>query len=144
MGYIFVCDNIVAMCVTNTTWEEFTVVMSTACINYFKLAGLIANVDEDIERFFSLQLYNCKLLSVAHFYFLANHIDTLTASGLIGVFNLLHNKTQYSFIDCENISNSIRILLPQITIKSVDLFETIHKFKNMLDCNVNKNNIYIY
>jgi hypothetical protein len=143
MGYIFVCDNVVALCVTNKIWEEFKVVMSTACINYLKQAELIDNVDEDLERFFTLQLYNCNLLSDAHFYFWHNHLDALIDSGLIGVYNLLHNKPQYSFIDCENISNSIRILLPQITIKSV-LFETINKFKNMLDCNVNKNNIYIY
>ena len=77
-------------------------------------------------------------------YLLANHIDVLTASGLIGVLNLLNDQTKYSFIDCENISNSIRILLPQITIKSVVLFETINNFKNMLDCNVNKTDIYIY
>jgi hypothetical protein len=132
------------LCVTNLIWEEFKVAMSIACINYLKQAELIANVDEDIERFCSLQLHNCALLSVAHLYLLANYIDALTASGLIGVLNLLHDQTKYSFIDCENISNSIRILLPQITIKSVRLFETIHKFKNMLDCNVNKTDIYIY
>jgi hypothetical protein len=132
------------LCVTNLIWEEFKVAMSIACINYLKQAELIANVDEDIERFCSLQLHNCALLSVAHLYFLANQIDVLTASGLIGVFNLLNDQTKYSFIDCENISNSIRILLPQITIKSVRLFETIHKFKNMLDCNVTKTDIYIY
>ena len=144
MGYIFVYDNIVIMCVTNRIWEEFKVAMSIACINYLKQTELITNIEEDIERFFSLQLYNFTLLSGAYLYLLANHIDVLTASGLIGVFNLLHNKTQYSFIDCENISNSIRILLPQITIKSVVLFETINNFKNMLDCNVNKTDIYIY
>ena len=143
MGYIFVCDNIVALHVTNKIWDEFKVAMSIACINHLEQAELIANVDEDIERFFTLQLYNCNLLADAHFYFLANYIDALTDSGLIGVFNLLHDQTKYSFIDCENISNSIRILLPQITIKS-DLFETINKFKNMLDCNVNKTDIYIY
>jgi len=143
MGYIFVCDNIVILCVTNRIWEEFKVVIASACINYLKQAELITNIEEDIERFFSLQLYNCNLLSDAHLYFLANHIDDLHTSGLIGVFNLLHNKTKYSVIDCENISNSIRILLPQITIKSI-LFETINNFKNMLDCNVNKTDIYIY
>jgi len=143
MGYIFVCDNIVALHVTNKIWDEFKVAMSIACINHLEQANLIASIDEDIERFFPLQLYNCNLLSDAHFYFLANYIDALTASGLIGVLNLLHDQTKYSFIDCENISNSIRILLPQITIKS-DLFETINKFKNMLDCNVNKTDIYIY
>jgi len=143
MGYIFVCDNIVILCVTNRIWEEFKVVIASACINYLKQAELITNIEEDIERFFSLQLYNCNLLSDAHLYFLANQIDLLTASGLIGVFNLLNDQTKYSFIDCENISNSIRILLPQITIKSI-LFETINNFKNMLDCNVNKTDIYIY
>jgi len=144
MGYIFVYDNIVMLYVTNIIWEEFKVAMSIACINYLKQAKLIANVDEDIERFFSLQLYNCTILSAAHLYFLANKIEVLTASGLIGVLNLLNVQTKYSFIDCENISNSIRILLPQITIKSVVLFETINKYKNMLDCNVTKTDIYIY
>ena len=144
MGYIFVCDNVIILCVTNKIWEEFKVVMSTTCINYLKQAELIAQVDEDIERFFSLQLYNCNLLSDAHIYFLANHIDALSDVGLIGVFNLLDIQPKYSFIDCENISNSIRILLPQITIKNDNLLETINNFKNMLDCNVNKNNIYIY
>jgi hypothetical protein len=143
MGYIFVYDNVIMLCVTNIIWEEFKVAMSIACINYLKQAELIANVDEDIERFFSLQLYNCTLLSAAYLYFLANQIDVLTASGLIGVFNLLNDQTKYSFIDCENISSSISILLPQITIKGV-LLETINKFKNMLDCNVTKTNIYIY
>jgi hypothetical protein len=131
------------MCVTNRIWEEFKVAMSIACIAYLKQAELITNIEEDIERFFSLQLYNFTLLSDAHLYFLANHIDDLHTSGLIGVLNLLNDQTKYSFIDCENISNSIRILLPQITIKSI-LFETINKFKNMLDCNVNKTDIYIY
>ena len=92
MGYIFVCDNVIILCVTHIIWNEFKVLMSIACINYLKQAELIADVDEDIERFFSLQLYNCNLLSDAHFYFLANHIDALTASGLIGVFNLLNDK----------------------------------------------------
>ena len=118
--------------------------MSIVCINYLKQFELIPNIDEDIERFFTLQLYNYNLLSDAHLYFLANHVDVLTAAGLIGVFNLLNAQTKYSFIDCENISNSIRILLPQISIKSVYLLETITKFKNMLDGNVNKTNIYIY
>ena len=144
MGYIFVCDNVIILCVTNTTWEEFKANMSIACMNYLKQAELIPNVDEDIERLFSLQLYNCNLLSEAHLYFLANHIDALHTSGLIGVFNLLHDQTKYSYIDCENISNSIRILLPQITTKSAGLNETINTFKNMLDCNVNKTDIYIY
>jgi hypothetical protein len=132
------------LCVTNIIWEEFKVAMSIACINYLKQSELIANVDEDIERFFSLQLHNCALLSAAYLYFLANQIDVLTASGLIGVFNLLNDQTKYSFIDCENISRSIVILLPQIDIKSVVLLETINKFKNMLDCNVTKTDIYIY
>lgn len=144
MGYIFVYDNVIMLCVTNLIWEEFKVAMSIACINYLKQSELIANDDEDIERFVTLQLYNCTLLSDAHLYFLANQIDVLTASGLIGVLNVLNVQTKYSFIDCENISNSIRILLPQITIKSVVLFETINKYKNMLDCNVTKTDIYIY
>ena len=144
MGYIFVYDNIVIMSVTNRIWEEFKVAMSIACIAYLKQAELITNIEEDIERFFSLQLYNCNLLSDAHLHFLANHIDDLHTSGLTGVFNLLHNKTKYSVIDCENISNSIRILLPQITIKNV-LLETINKLKNMLECNIDKKSyIYIY
>jgi hypothetical protein len=144
MGYIFVYDNVIMLCVTYIIWEEFKVAMSIACINYLKQAELIANDDEDIERFFSLQLHNCTLLSAAYLYFFANQIDVLTASGLIGVFNLLNDQTKYSFIDCENISNSIRILLPQIDIKRVVLFETINNFKNMLDCNVTKTDIYIY
>ena len=144
MGYIFVCDNIVALHVTNKLWEEFKIVMSTACINYLKQSNLIANIDEDIERFFSIQLYNCNLLSVAHFNFLANHIDSLHTSGLNGVFNLLDDQTKYSFIDCENISNSIVLLLPQITIKDV-LLETIHKVQSLVDSNIDKNSyIYIY
>ena len=144
MGYIFVCDNVIILSVTHIIWEEFKLVMTSTCITYLKQAELIDNVDEDIERLFALQLHNCNLLADAHFYFFANHIDSLTAAGLIGVFNLLNDKTKYSFIDCKNISNSIRILLPQITIKSVGLIETIYKFKNMLECNVNKTNIYIY
>ena len=144
MGYIFVCDNVIILCVTNRIWEEFTLVIASTCINYLKQAELIANVDEDVERFFSLQLYNYNLLFDAHLYFLANHIDALHTSGLNGVLNLLNDQTKYSFIDCENISNLIRILLPQIDIKSVVLFETIYKFKNMLECNVNKTDIYIY
>ena len=66
MGYIFVCDNVIMLCVTNIIWEEFKAAMSMACINFLKQNSLIVNIDEDIERFFSLQLYNCNLLSAAH------------------------------------------------------------------------------
>ena len=83
-------------------------------------------------------------MRILNVFFHYNYIDALSDVGLIGVFNLLDIQPKYSFIDCENISNSIRILLPQITIKNDNLLETINNFKNMLDCNVNKNNIYIY
>lgn len=144
MGYIFVYDGVVVMCVANIIWEEFKVVMSIACINYLKQSELITNVDEDMERFFTLQLHNMNLLSHTHLYFLSNYTDTLTVTGLIGIVNLLNNQPKYSFIDCENISNLIRILLPQITIKSA-LFETINKFKRLFDCNINKTaDIHVY
>ena len=44
MGYIFVYDNVIMLCVTNTIWEEFKVAMSIACIAYLKQAELIANI----------------------------------------------------------------------------------------------------
>ena len=144
MGYTFTCDNVVVLNLSNKIWEDFKVIISIACINFLKQTGQLLNVEEDIERFFILQFYNINLLSHAHLYFFSNHIDALTIAGLIGVYYLLHNKTQYSFTECENISSSIRILLPHIST-TIALSETIHKVKSLFDSNIHKNgSIHIY
>jgi hypothetical protein len=151
MGYIFVYDNIVMLFVTNKMWDEFKEDISTACIHYLRQIEKIANIDEDIERLLGLELNNINLLSQAQLYFFSNHIDTLTATGLIGVYSLLHNKTKYSFIECENISNSIVLLLPHMLNKNLinptdhDLSATVHKVQSLVDSNIDKNSyIYIY
>jgi hypothetical protein len=145
MGYIFVYDNVVLLYVSNIIWEECNAIMSIACINYIKQTELIANIEEDIERLFMLELHDIYALSHAQLYFLSNHINTLTASGLIGVYNLLHNKHQYSFTECKNISSSIVLLLPHITNtialtgRGTDLIETINNVKSLFDSNVHEN-----
>ena len=148
MGIIFVYDKNVVLYVRNDLWEECKVTISTACISYLSQNERITNIDEDIERL-GFNSLNTDELSSAHLFFLSNHTHELTQLGLIGVYHLLCNKTQYSFNDCKNLSSSILILLPQIILLShfsltSVLLETIYKFKNMIESNINKTNIYIY
>ena len=148
MGIIFVYDKNVVLYVSNDLWEECKVTISTACISYLLQNERITNIDEDIERL-GFNSLNTNELSSAHLFFLSKHITELTSCGLIGVYHLLDIKSQYSFTDCKNISSSIHVLLPKIiSLNHIActnvLLETILKFKNMIDSNINKTNIYIY